>query len=101
MLVQRPANASLMAGMWELPSIRPNGNKPLMTLRHSITDTGYAVTVIAVAPESLSGIEGNSRWVAPKQWPRLPLTGLTRKILRKLSLASLSKPAESNQRCQK
>jgi A/G-specific adenine glycosylase len=100
LLVQRPMNVSLMAGMWELPAIpgrRLNGNKPVATLRHSITDTDYDVAVVAVSAESLHSPEGGARWFVRKQWELLPLTGLTRKVLRALTVASLPKPPESNQ----
>jgi len=79
LLVQRPFGASLMAGMWELPEIiNPNGAKPWLTLRHSITTTDYTVNVIKdAAPGKLGG-----HWVARSQVQHLPLTGLARKILR-------------------
>ncbi len=99
LLIQRPMNVSLMAGMWELPAIpgpRHNDSKSVATFRHSITDTDYDVAVIAASPESLHSPEGDGRWFVRKQWERLPLTGLTRKVLRRLEVASLPKPAESN-----
>lgn len=79
-LVQRPRHSSLMPGMWELPEI-PATNRPnaaSFTLRHSITVTDYTVRVMrGPAPGPNHG-----RWVSSKNIPRLPLTGLTRKILR-------------------
>ena len=83
-LVQRPAEASLMAGMWELPTVpesQRNGHNPVARLRHSITDTDYEVSIIRLLPEVL---ETDGRWFSRKQWERLPLTGLTRKVLRRL-----------------
>ena len=75
-----------MAGMWELPGFsQPNGDGPLATLRHSITDTDYDVSVFAVTPEKLHTLAINTRWFTRRQWERLPLTGLTRKILNRLS----------------
>ncbi len=56
LLVRRPADVSLMAGMWELPSIsesQRDGHKPVAKLRHSITDTDYEVSVVSLSPESL------------------------------------------------
>jgi A/G-specific adenine glycosylase len=79
LLVRRPAEASLMAGMWELPESRCNGDKPLVRLRHSITDTDYEVSVHAVSEFAAEG-----RWCTRKQWERMALTGLARKILRRL-----------------
>ncbi len=97
-LVQRPADASLMAGMWELPAIRVgglNGDMPLARLRHSITDTDCQVAVFAMSPCDLLDSEAAGRWLTCRQWKRLPLTGLTRKILRRLQLESKPKVAES------
>ncbi len=84
--MQRPADASLMAGMWELPAFpHSNGDdKPLARLRHSITDTDYEVAVFAAAPRKIQGSGAKARWFSRRQWERLPLTGLARKILRRL-----------------
>ncbi len=87
LLVQRPANASLMAGMWELPRVSKahcNGDQPLATLRHSITDTDYRVSVFTVPARNFHRSNDNARWFTRRQWERLPLTGLARKILRRL-----------------
>src|SRR5271165_934657 len=101
LMVQRPANASLMAGMWELPAIpesQRNGNVPVAKFRHSITETDYEVSVIAVSPDELQTVEMDGRWFSRKQWERLALTGLTRKVLRRLPVESGGKSAESNQK---
>jgi A/G-specific adenine glycosylase len=87
LLVQRPADASLMAGMWELPAFpaaQHNGDEPMARLRHAITDTDYEVSVFAVPPRKVLSLEVNARWCAPRQWERLALTGLARKILRRM-----------------
>lgn len=79
-LVQRPKHSSLMPGMWELPEIPASKgpNPASFTLRHSITETDYTVRVLrGQAPGPNQG-----RWVPKRSIPRLPLTGLTRKILR-------------------
>jgi A/G-specific adenine glycosylase len=79
-LVQRPSTLTLMPGMWELPEIAPtNGNgNPHLTLRHSITVTDYLVRVVpGTAPKTADGCR-----VAKSRLTKLPLTGLTRKILR-------------------
>jgi A/G-specific adenine glycosylase len=77
-LRQRPESSSLMPGMWELPEIAPNGHKPEFSLRHSITVTDYRVHVVrAAAPKHARG-----RWLTAARAQQLPLTGLTRKILR-------------------
>ena len=82
LLRQRDRESSLMPGMWELPEITPGkrNETPLLTLRHSITTTDYSVHVFASAAATTTG-----RWVPVHTAERLPLTGLTRKILRKLS----------------
>jgi A/G-specific adenine glycosylase len=80
-LVQRARRASLMPSMWELPEVAKNGAQPdpRLALRHSITVTDYAVEVSRGEPPS--GLRG--RWVKRAQVEALPLTGLTRKILRR------------------
>jgi A/G-specific adenine glycosylase len=78
-LVQRSKAATLMPGMWELPEIAgADGTTPHLSLRHSITVTDYVVRVMRSAvPGDLNG-----RWVRTSRVTKLPLTGLTRKILR-------------------
>jgi len=78
-MVQRPLDAPLMAGMWELPEItHPNGTQPLRTLRHSITVTNYTVHVIkSPAPKDHPG-----KWISTSKLKQIPVTGLTRKILK-------------------
>jgi A/G-specific adenine glycosylase len=78
-MVQRSKAASLMAGMWELPEIAgADGTTPHLSLRHSITVTDYVVQVMrGPVPKGTDG-----HWVRKARVPTLPLTGLTRKILR-------------------
>ena len=85
-LVQRPLDAKRMAGMWELPELAiSSALGPLAKFRHSITDTDYQVSVITAPPGFVKSLDGNARWFARRQWQKLPLTGLTRKVLRKLA----------------
>ncbi|MGH9504237.1 MAG: A/G-specific adenine glycosylase [Terriglobales bacterium] len=80
-LVRRPKHASLMPGMWELPEIPVTieQSPASITLRHSITVTDYTVRVVrGPVPGQSSG-----RWVPKAGILKLPLTGLTRKILRR------------------
>lgn len=78
-LVKRPATASLMAGMWELPEITVTDEpESCLTLRHSITVTDYSVRVVRCA--AADGTVGS--WVPKSRLSTLPLTGLARKILR-------------------
>ena len=80
-LVQRGLGNSLMPGMWELPEMPVNGAHPEVTfrLRHSITVTDFTIEVSAGEPPS--GIRG--RWIQRAHVEELPLTGLTKKILRR------------------
>jgi A/G-specific adenine glycosylase len=83
-LVQRARNASLMAGMWELPELaNGHGASQLsFTLRHSITVTDYTVRVWRTIPSE--HVVGN--WIPATRLGRVALTGLARKILRKAEL---------------
>ncbi len=110
-LVQRARDARLMAGMWELPEVNEGGpgakaqsngagriaalkalhhptaktgdrTDACLTLRHSITVTDYTVRVWRVAAVEQDGGE----WVAVDRLPRVALTGLARKILRKAEI---------------
>ena len=90
-LVQRPRDASLMAGMWELPEISPlrSHAKPVFTVKHSITVTDYTVRVWRHnPPEHLPG-----KRIAFARLPRLAMTGLTRKILLRVAPDYRRKPA--------
>jgi A/G-specific adenine glycosylase len=106
LLVQRARDASLMAGMWELPELGLSASKkqvprfarndkgkrshhknngratPIFMVRHSITVTDYAVRVWqGETPTAISG-----QWILVERLNRLPLTGLARKILRKAEI---------------
>jgi A/G-specific adenine glycosylase len=80
-LQQRPHDASLMAGMWELPECTTSSRgEAVLKLRHSITNTDYAVTVYTDNnADRLSG-----RWVPLAKVDRIAMTGLTKKILRQV-----------------
>ncbi|MBI2682170.1 MAG: A/G-specific adenine glycosylase [Acidobacteriales bacterium] len=80
-LVQRPYDHSLMAGMWELPETVARG-EPCLRLKHSITNTDIAVSVFRARPARSS----RGKWVRAADAVDLPLTGLTRKILRRVGL---------------
>jgi A/G-specific adenine glycosylase len=79
-LQQRAKEHSLMPGMWELPELESveSNVPPLLRLRHSITTTDYTVFVHAAEKT------GTGRWVPLRSVGRLPLTGLTNKIIRSL-----------------
>jgi len=78
-LVRRASSERVLPGMWELPPCSPNGAPPVMRLRHSITNTDYAVAVFAAPART-------GKWVPVNSLQALPLTGLTRKILKRAGL---------------
>ncbi len=78
-LVKRAKTESLMPGMWELPEVSIDLAQPSwITLRHSITVTDYSVGIVkgAAVPHT------SGKWVATMKVNTLPLTGLTRKVLK-------------------
>jgi len=81
-LVRRGNHKSLMPGMWELPQTRPGAGEPILRLRHAITNTDYRVSVYGAK----TGNGSAGRWLKLTDVERLPLTGLTRKILRQSNL---------------
>jgi A/G-specific adenine glycosylase len=95
LLEQRPASSTIMPQMWELPRLAADSTaaEPLLTLRHSIMQTNYRVSVVAGVP-----IAGAARppgdaarhWIPVSELAKLPLTGLARKIF--LRLGSLESP---------
>lgn len=84
LLVQRGVGERLMSGMWELPTLKQSGSNDevLFRVRHSITVTDYLVSVVAQSGMSIE----NGEWIEPRKAHRLPLTGLTKKILRKANI---------------
>ena len=96
LLQRRAADASLMAGMLELPPLPEEavtGREPLLRVRHSITNTNYYVQVFAARSardrslmKSLVGREGTLEWVRTTRLAGQPLTGLARKVLQRLDV---------------
>lgn len=84
LLQRRSERESLMPGMWELPRLLlAPPTRAIMRVRHSITVTDWSVEVFASGdPENPEQLQ----WTAMSQLGTVPLTGLTRKILRKLKL---------------
>jgi A/G-specific adenine glycosylase len=84
LLRRRSERESLMPGMWELPQLKSAPTSPAtLKVNHSITTTDWRVEVFASgAPERTTSLS----WTPMAQLGTLPLTGLTRKILRKLKL---------------
>ena len=84
LLRQRSQTESLMPGMWELPqAVREPRSKALLEVRHSITTTDWRVSVFCARRIRASS---ELEWFSLDAAQRLPLTGLTRKILRKLEV---------------
>jgi A/G-specific adenine glycosylase len=85
LLVPRSQQEPQMAGMWELPAAgEASEPPPLLTLRHSITNTDYLVTV--QQGDKKTAAPAGARWIPVAKLTSLPLTGLARKILRRLQL---------------
>jgi A/G-specific adenine glycosylase len=106
LLQQRPATATVMPGMWELPPIPQNPNaawsnsdKPLLIVRHAIMQTNYRVAVIQF-PAKTSNLPKPTaiqNWIKLTDLASLPLTGLARKIFLRLQLLELPhQPTHNN-----
>jgi A/G-specific adenine glycosylase len=81
-LVQRPRKSSLMPGMWELPLLPQKAYRTppspfWRTFRHSITVTDFTVHV-----HRGPCLTGKGEWIPVANISHLPITGLTRKILK-------------------
>ena len=96
LLVRRPAEVSLMPGMYELPPLPEEvveGREPALRVRHAITSTNYYVRIFAESGlqdrtlrDAVPLAEEALRWVRQKQLMDLPLTGLTRKVLQRMGV---------------
>ena len=112
LLERRSADASLMAGMLELPALavgEMQGREPILRVRHAITNTNYYVQIYSegIVPKEPASEEeeesalmkkvlaakGDLRWVATTKLAQQPLTGLTRKTLQRLNLMTLPQVA--------
>jgi A/G-specific adenine glycosylase len=108
LLERRPTDASLMAGMLELPALpmgATQGREPVLRLRHAITNTNYYVQVFSESAaakqatseddagsllmEKVLAEKGDLRWVTTTKLAQQPLTGLARKTLQRLNLMAL------------
>jgi A/G-specific adenine glycosylase len=95
LLEQRAQEASLMAGMFELPPLTldaVSGESPVMRVRHAITDTNYAVEVYAETPELRREVPARAsdlHWASAQRLNVLPLTGLARKVLVRMGVMKL------------
>jgi A/G-specific adenine glycosylase len=86
LMSRRSSDDRLMPSMWELPPLNPQpAEPPLLTVKHSITTTDWTARIFKkFQADAIAG----TRWVPMRQLPHLPVTGLTRKILRKLEVLS-------------
>jgi A/G-specific adenine glycosylase len=112
LLERRAREASLMAGMMELPGLpldATEGREPALRLRHSITNTNYYVQVFteSVAAEGegeepvverslehslleqIPAAKTDLEWVPTTRLAQQPLTGLARKTLQRLRVMTL------------
>jgi A/G-specific adenine glycosylase len=104
LLERRGADASLMAGMLELPALSSaatQGREPILRLRHAITNTNYYVQIfsegaarreddaVSALMEKVLAGKGDLRWVTTTKLAQQPLTGLARKALQRLNLMAL------------
>lgn len=92
LLELRPPDAPQMPGMWELPEVKQGreiSDSQLLTIRHSITNTNYYVTVYGLHASDHKGLvpaAGERKWVPLVELHNRPLTGLARKILKRLKV---------------
>jgi A/G-specific adenine glycosylase len=99
LLHRRAADASLMAGMLELPPLPEEavkGREPLLRVRHAITNTNYYVQVFAARSprdrtlmKALMGRDDALEWVRTTRLAGQPLTGLARKVLQRLEVMAV------------
>jgi A/G-specific adenine glycosylase len=92
LLEQRPAELTVMPGLWELPTLRDPAvpeEELRMTVRHAIMQVNYYVRVRTVFEDDaaeLTVVGGERRWVPLNEAARMALTGLTRKVLSRAHL---------------
>ncbi len=118
LLQRRPAEASLMAGMLELPPLPLEATEslePVLRVRHAITNTNYYVRVFAEGGETSPATEPRAakgkraprrpanrslrrqvpaaaadlEWVETTKLAQMPLTGLARKVLQRLDVMAI------------
>jgi A/G-specific adenine glycosylase len=83
-LRQRTKDEALMPLMWELPHLESRDDaRVLVRMKHSITNSDYTIVVVAV--ESRAVAKGG-KWLPIAELSQVPLTGITRKALRKLGV---------------
>ena len=107
LLELRPAEATVMPEMYELPPLplkAVEGLEPALRLTHAITNTNYYVQVYTLRRHatasrgnrtgtaatalrgSITAKNGDLHWIRSSRLGSQPLTGLTRKILMRLKV---------------
>jgi len=95
LLQQRPAELTVMPGMWELPPLRSvevPGEHLRLAVRHAIMQVNYYVRVRTVYEDDVELLTMPSetrRWVSLHQLGGIALTGLARKVLLRSGLPEL------------
>ncbi|MGA3162142.1 MAG: A/G-specific adenine glycosylase [Terracidiphilus sp.] len=98
LLEQRPAELTVMPGMWELPALAETAvpaDELRLSVRHSIMQVNYYVRIRTVFEgdiDALTVAGGERRWVPLKDAGGMALTGLTRKVLTRLHLLAAIAP---------
>ena len=92
LLEQRPAQQTVMPGMWELPTLIladvPQEDLRI-SVRHAIMQVNYYVRVRTVFEDDIDGMTvagGERRWVPLREAAGMALTGLARKVLTRAHL---------------
>ena len=85
-LVQRDERESVMPLMWELPETDGASGEPVLRLRHAIMQVNYEVAIFAVEATAMArrSRQRREQWVTAEEAGRMPLTGLTRKVMQRL-----------------
>lgn len=87
-LLRRRSADGLLAGLWELPSIESNrsrSHRPLVTIRHTITNHRITLRVFECEPTSkITRLNGALRWVTSKELMKLAMPAAHRRALEKI-----------------
>ncbi len=95
LLEQRPAEVTVMPGMWELPALLHSevpATELRMTVRHAIMQVNYYARIRTVFEDDAAAITaagGERRWVSLREAAGMALTGLTRKVLVRAHLVAM------------
>jgi A/G-specific adenine glycosylase len=92
LLEQRPAEQTVMPGLWELPALTESAvpaKELRLTVRHTIMQVNYYVRIRTVFEDDVDAMTvagGARRWVPLGEAGEMALTGLARKVLTRLHL---------------